>query len=123
MVRILLFFFSSLSYRAWIRGSMGVLLYLLPHVANLLFIETNTLLSAVGSDQKLLGNYFNYIFPPPSITMCTHTGKTSLILHHNALMIFFGNFAMRIMFLSPSYHQLLIKKTKQKKNLILNSEM
>lgn len=42
MVRIPLFFFSSLSYRAWIRGSTGVLLYGLPHVADLLFIETNS---------------------------------------------------------------------------------
>lgn len=39
MVRIPLFFFSSPSYRAWIRGSLGLLLYGLPHVTDLLFVE------------------------------------------------------------------------------------
>lgn len=69
MVRIPLFLFSAQSYRAWIRGGVGVLLYGLPHVADLLFIETNTVLSLVGNDQKVLGNaptptiaYFNLIF-------------------------------------------------------------
>lgn len=46
-------FLFLLSHAAWIRGAAGALLYGLPHVADLLFIESNTVLSLVGNDQKV----------------------------------------------------------------------